>query len=206
MDSATNLRARKMAQTSRDISSMARRRALDVGLPGFTIEELCEQVGVSRRTFFNYFASKEDAVLGISARRDTTHLDERFVAGGAPESEQLSPDLLEALTHLALERWRESDPEPNSGDIREVMAVIDQEPKLFKRVLEHMSSDEKRDVALVERREGLPAGDLRAAAAVQLLMSIMRASAFEFFTTDNTDDMETVVFRRVAAMRAVLQH
>ena len=194
-----------MAQTSRDISSMARRRALDGGLPGFTVEELCEQVGISRRTFFNYFASKEDAVLGISARRDTTPLDERFVAGGDPGSEQLSPDLLEALTHLALERWRESDPEPNSGDIREVMAVIDQEPRLFKRVLEHMSSDEKRDVALVERREGLPPGDLRAAAAVQLLMSIMRASAFEFFTTDNTDDMGTVVFRRVAAMRAVLQ-
>ncbi|WP_394254978.1 TetR/AcrR family transcriptional regulator [Pseudoclavibacter helvolus] len=203
-DSATSLRARKMAQTSRELAAAARRRALDDGLSGFTVEELCEQVGISRRTFFNYFASKEDAVLGISARRETAHLDERFVAGGDPQSERLSPDLLEALTQLALERWREADPEPNPDQVREVMAVIDQEPRLFKRVLEHMSSDEKRDVALVERREGLPAGDLRAAAAVQVLMSAMRASAFEFFTTGNTDDMETVVARRVAAMRAVL--
>ncbi|WP_258066243.1 TetR/AcrR family transcriptional regulator [Pseudoclavibacter sp. RFBA6] len=203
-ESAMSLRARKMARTSRDLAAAARRRALDAGLAGFTIEELCEQVGISRRTFFNYFASKEDAVLGISARRDTAHLDEDFAAGGDPHSKHLSPDLLEALTRLALERWRMDDPEPDPERVREVMAVIDQEPRLFKRVLEHMSSDEKRDVALVERREGLPAGDLRASAAVQILMSVMRASAFEFFTTDNADDMETVVGRRVDAVRAVL--
>ncbi len=34
------------------------------GLNGFTIEQLCEDVGVSRRTFFNYFPSKEDAIIG----------------------------------------------------------------------------------------------------------------------------------------------
>ncbi len=193
-----------MADTSRQLSAAARARALEVGLSGFTIEELCEHVGISRRTFFNYFASKEDALLGISARRDTTHLDELFVAGGDPRSNSISPDLLEALAQLAITRWRETDPEPDPEHVRQIMAVVDQEPRLFKRILEHMSSDEKRDVALVERREGLPAGDLRAAAAVQVLMAVMRASAFEFFTTDTTDDIETVVARRVAAMRAVL--
>lgn len=43
----------------------ARRSTIEHGLHGFTIEQLCETVGVSRRTFFNHFASKDDAVLGI---------------------------------------------------------------------------------------------------------------------------------------------
>jgi AcrR family transcriptional regulator len=43
----------------------ARRATIEHGLHGFTIEQLCETVGVSRRTFFNHFASKDDAVLGI---------------------------------------------------------------------------------------------------------------------------------------------
>lgn len=43
----------------------ARHATIEHGLHGFTIEQLCETVGVSRRTFFNHFASKDDAVLGI---------------------------------------------------------------------------------------------------------------------------------------------
>ena len=43
----------------------ARRATVEHGLHGFTLEQLCATVGVSRRTFFNHFASKEDVVLGI---------------------------------------------------------------------------------------------------------------------------------------------
>ena len=35
------------------------------GLAGATIDAIAARAGISRRTFFNYFAAKEDAVLGL---------------------------------------------------------------------------------------------------------------------------------------------
>ncbi|WP_449372113.1 TetR/AcrR family transcriptional regulator [Arthrobacter psychrolactophilus] len=44
------LRARKREATRSAITAAARRLTSQNGLNGFTIEQLCEQVGVSRRT------------------------------------------------------------------------------------------------------------------------------------------------------------
>jgi len=59
----TGLRERKKAAT-RDA---LRRAALDLtserGLDGFTVDDVCARVGVSQRTFFNYFPTKEAALL-----------------------------------------------------------------------------------------------------------------------------------------------
>lgn len=38
---------------------------MDGGLASATIDRIAEKSGISRRTFFNYFPSKEDAILGI---------------------------------------------------------------------------------------------------------------------------------------------
>ena len=37
---------------------------IENGYDGFTMEELAHEVGVSRRTLFNYIKDKESAVLG----------------------------------------------------------------------------------------------------------------------------------------------
>src|ERR1700712_2523037 len=59
---------RRQQRTREQLISAARRLTATHGLSGFTVQELSDQVGVSRRTFFNYFASKEDAVLGMVSR------------------------------------------------------------------------------------------------------------------------------------------
>ncbi len=38
---------------------------MEDGLVACTIDRIAEKSGISRRTFFNYFPSKEDAILGI---------------------------------------------------------------------------------------------------------------------------------------------
>lgn len=78
----------------------ARRATVEHGLHGFTIEQLCETVGVSRRTFFNHFASKDDAVLGIEQGASEALLHAFATRAVVPED--LDP--LAAVVALAIEQ------------------------------------------------------------------------------------------------------
>lgn len=53
------------AQVWSDIHVAALDLALHDGLAAATIDRIAEKSRISRRTFFNYFPSKEDAILGI---------------------------------------------------------------------------------------------------------------------------------------------
>lgn len=61
---AGGLRERKKRATRLALSEAALRLALDHGPEQLTVEEISEAAGVSARTFFNYFSSKEHALLG----------------------------------------------------------------------------------------------------------------------------------------------
>src|SRR6478609_11539533 len=53
----------KKQQTRDALAAAALRLAADRGLDQITVEEISATAGVSPRTFFNYFATKDDAVL-----------------------------------------------------------------------------------------------------------------------------------------------
>jgi AcrR family transcriptional regulator len=57
------LRDRKKAATRQSLHEAALRLAMANGLDGVTVEDIADEAGVSRRTFSNYFANKEDAIL-----------------------------------------------------------------------------------------------------------------------------------------------
>ncbi|KYH45067.1 TetR/AcrR family transcriptional regulator [Branchiibius sp. NY16-3462-2] len=68
-------------KTALRITFCAQRLAVEQGYEHFTLEELAEQAGVSRRTLFNYFPGKLDAVLGAPPGLPQDAVD-TFLAGG----------------------------------------------------------------------------------------------------------------------------
>ncbi len=207
--SAQGLRERRATRTVHDLSSAARRLTAEHGLSGFTVEQLCEQVGVSRRTFFNYFGSKEDAVLGRSLRWADDDAVETFLAGagrGRRRGHEVSPTLLDDLAALHVFRLETLD--ISREDAAQVRAVLDREPRLLSRLLELSQLDEAADAALVARREGWAVDDVRASTAVHVVMALVRVSAWEFLEFEPDGALGTtfadVVAGRLAAARTLL--
>lgn len=60
----STLRERQRLQTLQEIHRAAVELVERDGLAEATVDAIADRAGISRRTFFNYFASKEDAVLG----------------------------------------------------------------------------------------------------------------------------------------------
>ena len=61
--------------TARRIEAAAVRLAAADGLDGLTVDAVCAEAGISQRTFFHHFPTKEDALLGL----DLPVLDEERV-------------------------------------------------------------------------------------------------------------------------------
>ncbi|MCX7522928.1 helix-turn-helix domain containing protein [Microbacterium sp. STN6] len=64
-EATPSLRDRKRQQTRSRLEQAALDIVLEDGLENLTIERISERAEVSPRTFFNYFDSKEDAILGL---------------------------------------------------------------------------------------------------------------------------------------------
>lgn len=70
-----SLRSKKARQTRNALHEAAITRVLEDGLECATVATIAADAGVSTRTFFNYYASKEDAIVGL----DESNIDEQLV-------------------------------------------------------------------------------------------------------------------------------
>ncbi|MCX4390202.1 TetR/AcrR family transcriptional regulator [Micromonospora peucetia] len=69
MEETTGLRERKKAATRLALHEAALRLATEHGLDRVTVEAIADAANVSRRTFSNYFSSKEEAIFHGDAVR-----------------------------------------------------------------------------------------------------------------------------------------
>ncbi|MGN7948509.1 TetR/AcrR family transcriptional regulator [Microbacterium sp. 22215] len=192
--SADSLRGQRKRETSRALTEAARRLTAEHGFAGFTVEELCTEVGVSRRTFFNYFESKENAVFGFAAidpRQEA--LEEDFVARAG--------DLLDDFIELTTARFDLFNP---LDDAPAMFAIIEQEPRLIKAAFEQIAKNERRDMALIVRRTGDGTGaELRAEVLVHSVGALVRLSMDQLLHHHSTDSFSDLVSRRLEVARTV---
>jgi AcrR family transcriptional regulator len=174
MTTDDGLRARKQRATRETIHRIAVERALAVGPANVTAAEISDAAGVSARTFFNYFPSKEDAMLGFHEALPT---DEEL----AEFAESTEPDLLHELVDLMRNVFSSS---PTDHDImRDRRELVRQHPDLLQRQMARVFAVEQRITPEVAERMGThpsfrELSDHRAAAQmlVQLAISVIRTA------------------------------
>ena len=76
VEATTTLRERKKAATRQALHEAVLRLAVTHGLDTVTVDAIVEEANVSKRTFSNYFANKEDALLYGDRLRIEALLDE----------------------------------------------------------------------------------------------------------------------------------
>jgi AcrR family transcriptional regulator len=187
---------RKQA-TASHLTALCRRLTAERGLNGFTIEEVCGEVGVSRRTFFNYFPSKEDAVFGIDEVHELERFAEHFLALGS----RGWPAVVDDLVSFAV-RYADSTGHDIAEHIQ-FMAVLEREPRLLARFIGIGRERETALVELVALREGVAVDDPRPRASVDVVSTVMRSTAARLSDPRVAADFGAALTESLAAIRAV---
>lgn len=193
-ESAPSLREQKRWETSRRITVCAQRLTDAHGIDGFTMDELADAAEVSRRTLFNYFPSKTDAVLGEAPEISEADLA-TFVAGGPHGN--LVDDVAE-LARIAL-----AVKQPDRASLELGRRVLNGNPRLLACAHERFESVAVEFAALVLEREGAdyPAG--RARLLLHVLLALFDTAMVELIqdTTDRT--LPDVFDDQLAAARSL---
>ncbi|WP_069169599.1 TetR/AcrR family transcriptional regulator [Streptomyces griseus] len=172
-DPPLGLRERKKRATRDALADTALRMAAERGLEEVTVEAVTAEVGVSVRTFFNYFGHLDDAIL--VADPDGTERVRRAITGSTAGGTTLSvlrEALSAELTHI----------EEGHGRWELQCTVLEHTPSLFPRFLAARGADEQALIAAVAERLGVGVDtDLRPRLLVHTTLAAVRA-AVELWT------------------------
>ncbi|WP_235026488.1 TetR/AcrR family transcriptional regulator [Glutamicibacter sp. JC586] len=149
--------SQRMQNTKTAITRHSRELTAESGFNGFTIENVCERVGISRRTFFNYFPSKLDAVFGHESDAMPEGTFERFIAARPEGIEGFSPTLFSDLVDLTLERLSVDESEIVST--HSFFSIAHREPELLQHMVQTGPKKEAKFRELIAQREGVDPQD-----------------------------------------------
>ena len=171
---------------------------LSDGLAATTADSIAERAGVSRRTFFNYFPSKEEAVLGVDESHEFSVFTERFLADGSHGWTAVVDDLITLIAEYAVDAGLDAD------EHLELMRAVDREPRLLARFIGMSRERETQLLELVALREGVDTGDVRARACVDVVSTILRSSAERLLQPGGAESFGAALTTSLAALREVL--
>ncbi|MCX4860605.1 TetR family transcriptional regulator [Streptomyces canus] len=174
------LRERKKQRTREALLRVAIELFTTEGYERTTVDDIADAVGVSQRTFFRYFAGKEDAALALDEMTVT-----RFVDAVRARPSHEPP--LEALRKAVLESWDTLHEVVESVvPVQRFLAmyrVIESTPVLLAAHLRRSAEVEEVLTRVLAEREGLDAAaDPRPRLLVAVFSGVMRVTERQWLT------------------------
>ena len=164
------LRERQKRARREALIDATHRLVAEHGLDAVTVEAICDEAGVSVRTFFNYFETKDDAVLGHTPWQMESAAADQFVAGGP------TGHLLEDMEALAASFLR--DPHLDHARMARAFELAAHEPRLIARHLAWLEKHKGQLSEIVAKRLGpdSPASGYSAQTVSAALMFLVHAT------------------------------
>lgn len=181
-------------QTAMRITFCAQRLAVQQGYDRSTLDELAQQAGVSRRTLFNYFPGKLDAVLGTRPGLPGP-ATETFIAGGPHDD--LIDDLGELVCAL-LTLWGQLTREQWST-MRDCFIT---NPRVFNAAVERFDEIATLMIDLTVRRTGLSLQHARV--AVSLVKGVFASALADFVERDDDRTLDAIFRDHLQTARDLL--
>jgi AcrR family transcriptional regulator len=138
------LRERKRIATRLAIENAALGLVAEKGLEKVTVDEISHRADVSPRTFFNYFASKEAALLGEPPELPVDGSVELYVSGAIGDTP------LEGLGRLMAASTADAGEDADAHTLR--FALLKQYPQLFSLRMSAMKTFEDQLAVVVAER------------------------------------------------------
>lgn len=170
-------RTGRRQRAAREISRCAQRLAAERGYDEFTLDDLAHAAGVSRRTLFNYFPGKEQAVIGPAPGLEQEAIDE-FLAGGP------TGHLMSDVAVLAIDLVEDAG--GNRQDWRLSRRCFERNPRLLVAAMEHFHELAGAAQQVIGKREGVPPTSRRARVTVGIMAALFDLSINEF--VESADD------------------
>jgi len=192
----TGLRERKKLATRLALHEAALRLVAERGLDGVSVDDIAARADVSPRTFFNYFSSKDDAVLGLDPEASRRQV-ELFLA--RPPSE--SP--VRALRAVSRDQAVEMADDTELWPLR--LTVIDGNPALIARLAAAFGEAEKALAEAVAERTATRVGaDVYPTLLAAVAGVAMRTALHRWLATDFTTSLPDLVDEAWDALEAGL--
>jgi len=185
MAELNDLRARRRRQTTADIHDAALRLAREEGFDNVTIEQISAEAGISQRTFFNYFPTKESAVVHAPLEIPD-ELAAEFISRGKARELVVLTDLISLITD-ALGQQR-----PSRRDFQDIKFVAQQHPSVLAAMLSTFEAFSAAVAEVVAQRMGKRTDDEVPQLIAGLALATIRAG-IERWTQDEAADPDTPV-------------
>lgn len=180
-----SLRERNKARARSEIASAALRLFAERGFEGVTVDEIVAAAGVSRRTFFRYFETKEDALLADYPELNI-RLTECLDATGVHEPLDAVRAGLHRLADWYVER---------SEAVLERSRVIRDALHLAARNLEFLSQWERSIASTLATPIGQDPGELLPRTAAAAVVGAFRAALTQWVRSSCSEDLHALTDR-----------
>jgi AcrR family transcriptional regulator len=181
----SGLRERKKLATRLALHEAALRLVAERGLEHVSVDDIATRADVSPRTFFNYFPTKDDAVLGLDP--DAMH---RQVQDLLDRPADESP--IEALRAVARGQALEMAGETELWPLR--LTVIDAHPTLIGRLAAVFGESERVMAEAIAQRTGTRVGvDVYPTLLAGVAGVAMRTALHRWHATDFTASLPALV-------------